>query len=255
MTFSLDQFMYYVCILIRISGFVYTAPFFSMNNVPRKVKTGFSMALALIIFNVIPYEPLEYNTVIDFGIIVVKEVLAGVLMGFFANIAFRILSFAGHLIDIEIGFSMAQEYDPVTSANVTVSANLYSYAVTLMLLVTYMHHHILQAFVDAYRLIPVGGVDINVSIYALMTEYMTDYFIIAFRIVLPLFAVILVINVVLAILAKVAPQMNMFVIGMQLKVITGLAVFIFMAGMLMNVSDHIFNEMFYMMKSVIEYLR
>lgn len=255
MTYSLDYFVFMLCVLVRITGFVYAAPFFSMQNVPNRVKTGFSVALAVIISNVIPYEALVYESVIDFAIIVVKEALAGLLLGFFANISYRILTLAGHMIDMEIGFSMANEYDPVSSSTVTVSSNVYIYSVTLMMLVTYMHHHILQAFVDSYVLVPIGGVSINITLYELMTTYITDFFIIAFRIVIPLFAVVLVTNVILAILAKVAPQMNMFVIGMQLKVLVGLVVFVFIIKMLINVSDFIFDEMIYMMKAVTKYMQ
>ena len=71
---------------------------------------------------------------------------------------------------------------------------------------------ILEAIIDSFVLVPVGGAQINVSIYELMTAFMKDYFILGFRIVLPMFASILLVNTILAILAKVAPQMNMFAI-------------------------------------------
>ena len=252
MTAKLEDIIYFFALLVRITGFIYLAPFFSLKNMPQRVKVGLSISLALVLFQVLPVTALEYETVIDFISLIVKETLCGIIMGLFCNIAFYILGFAGHM---NIGFSMMTEFDPVSNAQVTVTANFYSYAVMLMLLVTNMHRHILMALVDSYQLIPVGQVFIRPAIYQGMAVFLVDYLVIAFRIVLPIFASILIVNVVLAILAKVAPQMNMFVIGIQLKVFVGFIVLIFMVGMIPAVSDFIFTEMMTMLKNAIAYMR
>jgi flagellar biosynthetic protein FliR len=208
-----------------------------------------------MLFQVLPYQELEYTGVISFGILVTKEALAGLIMGFFANICTQILSFAGHMVDMEIGFSMVQEFDPVSYSQVTITANLYQYGVMLMMVITNMHHFIIMAIVDSFKVIPVGEVVINVSIYEAFLDFVVNYFIIGFRIVLPIFAALLIVNTVLAILAKVAPQMNMFVIGMQLKVLIGLLVLLFMVKMIPSIADFIFDEMVVMLKTSIAYLK
>jgi flagellar biosynthetic protein FliR len=240
---------------VRITTFIYTAPFFNQRSVPQRVKIGFSIALALILYQVLPYHELKYLGVIGFGLLVVKEALAGLMMGFFANVCSQILAFAGHMIDMDIGFSMVQEFDPVSNTEVTITANFYQYAVMLMLLITNMHHFIITALVDSFQVIPVGDVVINVSIYKAFLEFVVDYFIIGFRIALPIFAALLIVNTVLAILAKVAPQMNMFVIGMQLKVLVGLLVLLFMVTMIPSVADFILDEMVKMLKTSIAYMK
>ena len=255
MELALEQIVFFMCILVRITGFIYVAPFFSLRSVPQKVKVGLSIALALIMFQIIPYEPLTYVGVIGFASIVIKEVIAGLVMGLFANICAHILTFAGSLIDMEMGFAMVQEFDPISSTQVTITSNLYQYAVMLMMLIMNLHHFILRALVDSYQVIPVGEVVINISIYQAMLNFIIDYFIIGFRIVLPMFAAMLIVNTVLAILAKVAPQMNMFVIGLQLKVFVGLLVLLFMITMIPTVTDFIFTEMMDMLRTAIAYLK
>ncbi len=245
---------YFFCILVRSSGFVFTAPFFNIKNVPRRVKVGFTLALSVVLYAVLPYNGLDYNGIFGYSTLIVGELLAGLILGFLSNICYQILAFAGQLIDTEIGLSMVNEFDPVTSAQVTITGNLYSYAVMLMLMVTYMHHYLLSALVDSYQLVPVGGVNIDSGIYSVMVKFMTDYFVIAFRIVLPIFASILIVNTVLAILAKVAPQMNMFVIGIQLKVLVGLAVLTVMIELLPAVGDFIFGKMMEVLRAAIGYL-
>lgn len=251
---TLQELEFFFAVLVRITGFIYTAPFFGLRNVPARVKIGLSVALAVILAYTLPYEPLQYNGVIGFALLIAGETLSGVILGFLSNICYQILSFAGQLLDMEIGFSMVNEFDPVTSAQVTVSGNLYSYSVMLMLLVTYMHHFLLEALIDSYAVIPVGGVSVNPLIYSVMTKFMTDYFILAFRIVLPVFGAMLLVNTVLAILAKVAPQMNMFVVGIQLKVLVGLAVMLVVIELIPGISRLIFDEMLEVMRSAIAYL-
>ena len=240
--FTIQQLEFFIVMLIRITGFVYTAPFFSLKNSPHSVKVGFSVLLSIIIFMVTPYEPLSYGGVVGYALVVAENLVAGLMLGFLANVCYQIISLAGHLIDMEIGFSMVNEFDPVTSSQVTVSGTFYEYAVMLILMVTYLHHYLL------------GGITFNPLIYNVGLKYIVDFFVLAFRIVLPVFGALLIVNSILAIMAKVAPQMNMFVIGMQLKVLVGLVVMLVVIELLPGVAEFIFDEMFELMRLGISFL-
>lgn len=254
MTFTIENFEAFLLILVRITGFVFTAPFFSLKNVPNRVKAGLSIFMAAIVFYNVPYTSPENESVITFSIIIIKEALAGAIMGFFANIAYQVLSFAGQMIDTEIGFSMINEIDPTSQIQTTITANLYGYMVILIMLITNMHHFFIRAIIDSFQAIKLGEVILDSNIYQIMIKFITDYFIIGFRIVLPVFAAILIVNTILAILVKIAPQMNMFVVGMQLKIIVGLFVMILIIDMVPSVADFIFNEMATLLKSSLEFL-
>lgn len=254
MTFTIENFEAFLLIFVRITGFIYTAPFFSLRNVPTRVKAGLAIFMTAILFYTVSYTSPEYKTVIDYAVLIVGEALAGAIMGFFANIAYQIITFAGQIIDMEIGFSMVNEIDPATSIQTTITANFYGYAILLMMMITNLHHYFIRAIIDSFQVIPLGKVSINPGAYQLMIDFITDYFIIGFRIVLPVFAAILVVNTILAILAKIAPQMNMFVIGMQLKIFVGLFVLILITQLIPSVSDFIFNEMIDMLKKSIDLL-
>lgn len=252
MTITLSNFEVYLLILVRISGFIYTGPFFSQRNVPVRVKSGFSIFLSIIVFFTIPLPMPEYYGIIGFSIIVIKEAIAGALMGLFSNIAYQILAYGGQIMDMQIGFSMVSQLDPSTGIQTTITANFYGYLVMLMMFVTNLHHYFIKAIVDSYRVIGLGEAVFPPNMYRLMLRFIVDYFVIAMRIVLPIFAAILVVNTVLGILAKVAPQMNMFVIGMQLKIFVGLSVLYLIIGLVPSVADFIFNEMIDLFKAVVE---
>lgn len=249
--FTLQNLEYFMLILVRISAFVLAAPFFNMSNTPVRVKVGFSVFFAFLLFQVVDLKGISYETEIEYGILVMKELLVGLLLGYFANICTAILNFAGQVIDMEIGLSMVNILDPVSQMQTTITGNFYMYAVMLMLILTNMHHYILIAFVDTYKIIPIGAAAFRPDMHLVMVQFLVDYFIIGFRIVLPIFASSLLINIILGIMAKIAPAMNMFVIGMQLKIFVGLVVLFLTIGLLPNVSDFIFSEMDKMMKLII----
>ena len=249
--FSVEQLEIFLLVLVRISGFIFTAPFFNHVNVPRNVKISLTFFLSVIVFFILPLERLQYNGVTGYGFLVVQELLLGVVMGFMANICTMILAFTGQIVDMEIGFSMVQEMNPTANMSTTITSNLLTMTVMLIMLVTNLHSYILSAVLDSFKIVEVGEASINIFMYKVMVKFMADYFLIAFRIVLPVFACILLANVVLAILAKVAPQMNMFVIGMQLKVLIGIGVLVLIAVLLPAITEFIYEEMKVMIKYVI----
>ena len=110
----------------------------------------------------------------------------------------------------------------------------------LMMIATGMYRYLFGALADTFILIPVNGAVLRAdSLVDSMLEFLSDYVIIGFRIVLPIFCSILLLNAVLGVLAKVAPQMNMFAVGIQLKVLVGLSVLFLTVGMLPGIGDFV----------------
>lgn len=234
--------------------FVYLAPFYGMRGVPNQVKIGLSFFVSVLLFPMTqPHEPLPYNTVWGYAVIVAKEALTGLFIGYGVSICTSIVSFAGRIIDMETGLSMANLMDPTTREMSSMTGVFYQYAVTLILMVSGMHRYLLTALAETYILIPVNGAVFHTDkLLQTMLTFLNNYISIGFRICLPVFAVMLLLNAVLGIMAKVAPQMNMFAVGLQLKVLVGLCVIFFTVGMLPGIADFIYTEMKEMMVSFVE---
>lgn len=244
-TFSLSVFENFLLVLMRVASFVFVAPFFSLPNVPRRVKVGFSIFVSFIIMSVYhPEEVMAYSNVIGYAVLVLKEVMTGLLIGYAAQICNSIMIFAGNIIDMQIGISMAQEYNPAMRMQSTISGEIYFYMINLMLIVTGMHRYVLRAMIDSFSLFGLGGAAFEWdNLMLAMVAYITDFFIIAFRIMLPVFGAIMITNCILGIMAKVAPQMHMFSIGVQLKIILGFIVLYLTVILLPEVADFIFVQM------------
>lgn len=253
-SFSIYDLEYFLLILTRVSCFVFIAPFFSMNNTPARVRVALSIFVAALLYHTVtPADALLFDTVTDYAILVMKEAVAGLLIGFGANICMSILNFAGHIADMETGLSMVMLMDPNSREQVSITGVLYQYAFTLMLIASGMYRYLLGALADTFVLIPVGGMVFRgEDMVKAIIQFLSDYVIIGFRIVLPIFCVILILNAILGVLAKVSPQMNMFAVGMQLKIIVGLGVLFFTVHMMPGASDFIYREMQTVMASFVE---
>lgn len=244
-SFSIYDLEYFLLILTRVSCFVYVAPFFGMSNTPARVKISISFFISVLLYQVLtPTPAVIYDTVMEYALIVMKEAVAGLLLGLGSNICMSIVNFAGHIADMETGLSMVTLMDPNTKESVSITGAFYQYAFMMMLIATGMYRYLLGALADSFALIPVNGAIFRAdSILHSMITFMNEYIVIGFRIVLPIFCAILLLNAVLGILAKVAPQMNMFVVGIQLKILVGLSVILLTIGMLSGAADFVYQEM------------
>ena len=153
---------------------------------------------------------------------------------------------------MEVGLSMVTLLDPNTKQTTSITGVLYQYVVMLLMIATGMYRYLFAALADTFILIPVNGAIFRgEALLASVIEFLGDYVIIGFRIILPIFCVILLLNAILGILAKVSPQVNMFAVGIQLKVLVGLSIIFFTVGMLPGAADFIFQEMKRMIISIV----
>lgn len=243
-SFSYGDLEVYLLIVVRIMSFIYVCPFFGGNQTPNTVKIGYGLLLSILLYGAVPFYPPDYNTVAGYTVIVLKEAMVGLLIGFAVTLCQQIAAFAGTIVDMQIGLSMVSMMDPSTNQQVTITGSLYSQYLTMALIITGMYQYILHALVDSFTLIPLNGAVINSDrMLQVMLDFMKDYIVIGFRICLPIFIITFITNVILGVLAKVSPQMNMFSVGIQIKIIVGLFIMFFTISMMTDAANFIFINM------------
>lgn len=241
-SFSIYHLEFYLLIFARIAGVVSVAPIYGTRGVPRRIRVGFGLCIALVVVSAIEYTPLEYTTIFGFTVLLVKELLLGLSVGFASNLCMSVINLSGMFIDREIGLTMVTAFDPTTNASTTISADFYNYMVLVIMLCTNMHYFIISAICDSFQVIPVGGAVFDgTTLYTIAITFMQEYFIIAFRIALPIFISITLCNVILGVLAKTAPQMNMFSVGIELKMILGLLVMVVTVMYIPNITENVYR--------------
>lgn len=245
LSFSYDELLTYLLILVRVTCFIFIAPFFNMGNTPARVKIGLGVFVSYLLYQtLLPVEPLVYDNILEYTVMVLKEAMVGLIIGFGANICMAVVNFTGSVVDMETGMAMATLFDPQTNQDTSISGVLYQYAMSLMLIVTGMYQYLLKALAETYILIPINSAIFDKDhLLNSFVKFMGNYMIIALRICLPIFCAMLLLNAILGVMAKVSPQMNMFAVGMQLKILVGLGILFLVATMLPGAADFIFTQM------------
>lgn len=251
---DVKELEFFLLILVRIASFIFVAPFFSTRGVPRQVKIALSVFTAYILYAFYgDHNYPEYTTVFGYAVIVLKEVAVGVLIGQGAQLCSSIVLFAGRIIDMEVGISMASVFDPTTNQEASISGMFLQYGTLIILYASGLHRYLLKALAESYILIPVNKANFHLeNLLQTVITFLGDYIVIGFRICLPIFASITLMNIVLGLLAKLAPQMNMFSVGIQLKLLAGLSVLVLTIGMLPGICDFITISIQKMIVSIVE---
>lgn len=215
----------FILILVRVTSLFMVSPIFGKRNLPSIFKIGFSCMIAVILVNIVNIPAsVNLNSMYDFTLVVLKEFIVGVILGYISFLIFTSIYLAGQLIDTQIGFGIVSVIDPLTNIQVPLTANFY-YALAMVIFFTINGHHMLiEALAKSFDIIPIGTAVLSNTIIPQMVKILEYMFIIGFKISVPIIAAILLTDVVLGILARTMPQMNVFMVGLPLKIIVGLIV-------------------------------
>ncbi len=248
-TLTLEAFL---LVLVRCGTFLSTAPLFGHKSVNARTRVLVAFCIALAIFTVTDPAMPEYSTVFGFSLLIIKEAVIGLSLGFTATFVMEIITMAGEFIDREIGFTMSTSFDPSTGGMVTITAALYDKMVMLVIVLTNLHYYILKALAQSFELLPIGQVDVNYPyIYTNVIGFIGEYFSIGFRISMPVFLGATILNIILGVLAKSSPQMNMFAVGIQLKVTIGLLILSITAMFIPNIATYLMEKIQNMLTTLI----
>ncbi len=251
--YVINNFETILLIFARIGGAIYLIPIFSGNNIPRSVKISFSFIIAVLIFStgIVSYVDFN-NSAIGYIFLLTKEIVTGIILSFIVFMFFSIFYFAGQMLDYQLGFSMVSVFDPLTQIQAPITGNMIYYVCSILLIQSGGLNAILLAIFESYETMPIGSANLigneGIANYFVL---LSSYFIEAgLKIAAPIMGTVIMIDVSLGILVKALPQMNVFVVGMPIKVLIGLTVFLIISPYLSPVFHSVFTEIFFALKEV-----
>ena len=225
------QIAAFVLVLTRMSGIFFISPFFGSLNVPIQLRAVTAIAMTMIIFPVIVRETVVTapGSLLMFAGTVIQEMFVGWLIGFVAFVVMAAINMSGKIMDLQIGFAVANVMDPTSGQqSPLIGSFLYNLSV-IYLLVVNGHHIIITGLVESFRSVPIDRVIWNPAIADFMIDLTGGVFLTGMKIAMPVTFAILITNVGMGILARTMPQMNIFVVGIPMHLMIGL----FMLAMLM----------------------
>ena len=248
------QFETFLLVFVRVSSMLFMFPVFSAPQVPILARFGFSALISFILFRVVPVVPASPD-LYGLALAVVCQLVLGVIVGFVAQLVFIGIQFAGELIDLQIGFAVANVINPTTQQNITIIGEFELAIATLIFLATDAHHLLIQGIAGSFNLVPLPYINLDPSVAGNVVIFVTQAFLIVFKIAAPIVLALFLTNVALAFAAKVAPQMNVFVIGLPLQIGVGLIMMSICIPLLGTVGPQLFHNMAQQMDTVMRGLR
>ena len=221
----------YMLVFVRLAGMIVFNPVLSRKSVPSMVKTGIIFGATVILTPSVPI-PAEYD-IDDFGLVlcIIREIAVGYLLGYVFNIFYYFLSFAGDILDMQFGLSMAKVLDPGSGIQAAFTGKLIDMLFVAYFFATNTHLVLIKTAVYSYNLIPAGAAGINIdAAVGFGIEVFTAAFSVIIRLILPFAAMEFVLEVSMGILMKLIPQIHIFVINMQFKILLAVIMLFVMAG-------------------------
>ncbi|MCI8808550.1 MAG: flagellar biosynthetic protein FliR [Oscillibacter sp.] len=217
------QLTLFLYITARMTGFVQFSPLLGRQGIPATFRGGFILILSVFSFFLTDLTELAPPaTLLGFAVGVMLEMCLGFLLGMVTNFFFFIPQMAGQIMDTQMGMTMNQIYDTGSRANMSQSSMLINILMTLLFFAANGHHTLLRMMVTSGNVVAYGGVSIGTDIVNVMLELFMDCVVLGVKLCMPILAAELLGQLGMGILMKVIPQINVFSINIELKVIIGL---------------------------------
>ncbi|MCJ7615174.1 MAG: flagellar type III secretion system protein FliR [Desulfobacterales bacterium] len=240
---SLPQLQIFFLIFLRVSAIIMFIPIFDSRNIPVLFKAGLAFSISILLFPILKLDNIPFITsAIPFGIGVTGEILLGVIIGLSVSLIFAGIQLAGQLAGFQMGLAIANVMDPVTSAQVSVIAQLNNLLALLIFLTINAHHLFLRAIAESFRLVPPFDFQFSNSLVEHLISISGNMFIIAIKVGSPVIVALLLTSAAFGLISRTVPQMNVFLVAMPLKIVVGLLFLAFALPYLLPFFRQLFNE-------------
>lgn len=206
--------------LIRLLAFITTAPIFGHMSVPARVKVGLAFVATIAIAPTLP-QPVYTLASADGVQLVFEQFLIGIAMGFSLQLIIASIQLAGELIGVQLGFNFAGFFDPQTASQGTPIGAWLGLLALLIFLSINGHLIVLDALADSFRALPLAPDAVRLTDWRRLALLGGELFRIGLYVALPVLGAMLVSNIALGLLARVAPQLNVLAIGFPVTLLVG----------------------------------
>jgi flagellar biosynthesis protein FliR len=216
---------HWLLVFLRVGAFLAVLPFFSAVNFPMPVRAALAALTAALIVPLLPPAPIAHLGLAPLVLVLVREIAAGLLLGFIARMIFYAADLAGSIIATEMGLNMAPMFNPLSQTQTQAPGTILFLLASVVMLTLDLHHWILVGFQRTYAWLPIGGAHLSSSLFTCVIRHTSQVFFVTVQITAPLIAMSFIITVVFAVIARAVPQMNVFVESYTFRIVGGLLVF------------------------------
>lgn len=230
-TFLVSRFMVFTLVLTRTSGLVMTAPIFGTQALPRRVRGLMAVAMSLLVtpvFLTTSIPPIA--NLAEFGRLLANEALVGLLLGLGTNILFSGIQVAGQIVSQLSGLSLADVYSPGFDEDVSIFSNLLYFLTLAVFVAIGGHRMVTQALLETFSALPPGHAALGSNFVDVLVNILAQAFALGIRAAAPLLTALLLANLVLGLISRTLPQINVIAVGFSLNAMLAMGLLFLTVG-------------------------
>jgi len=240
---------FYFLIFARLVGVFVQAPLFGRpKGVPAPVQVGYSLAISLVMYSILPIPKHLPENAVEYGFAIAGQVSIGLMLGFASYMVAAGLQFAGEIIDVQMGLSIAANFDPSAGGTVNMIRQFQFRLALLVWIFIHGDYFFFKAIRRSYELIPPDTSALTQGAVFKLVDMTSGLFVMGLELSAPVVAALFITNVALGLLNRAAQQFNVFMISFPLSILIGMGVMILGLGTLMsraipNLYSHLNHDM------------
>lgn len=243
----MGNFVALLMVTARVSGIFTFNPIFSRQNVPTRIKVGTTLVMSMVTMGYMGGD-MTYTVsgILPFVFNLGKELLVGLILGFFVNLILTVIIYAGEVMDTQIGFGMAKAMDPMTGIQMPLFANLFYYLFILYFFIVGGHLKYIELFIKSYDILPFGYsfTPDTLNLVKFIVDYLGVVLTLAVKFAMPVLAAELITEFIIGVMMRAVPTIQIFVLNIQLKIVVGMAVLLAIAKPMSDFLDYLLGIMF-----------
>lgn len=248
-----QNFDYFILVFIRVTALIVSSPIFGRKNVPNIIKICFCLLLTYIVFTAYQNAPdIYYSGILEYVLLCIKEMLFGLVLGYVTTLFFSIAQIAGYVIDMQMGFGMVNVFDVQSNISVPLTGNFLYIIMIVSFFGVNGHLQLINILYATYRQIPAGAVTLNPKIAVTALEVFIQAFLLAINVAMPMIASGLLGEVAMGFIIRTVPQMNVFVVGIPLKILLGFLILLLVLPVYVLFTGEIFKNLFASIQKMLE---
>ncbi|MGQ9615733.1 MAG: flagellar biosynthetic protein FliR [Spirochaetota bacterium] len=232
MDFFVENFQVFLLILVRMFGMFVVAPFFSSGVIPLRIRAVMSVYIAACIF------PMVVNTIgtvpenfFSYAMMISSEALIGILIGFLVSIIFGAFQLAAIFFSFQMALGIAEVVDPLSEVGVTLVGQLWTLLGIMVFIAIDGPQMLVMATFESYKSVPLFHImRHSETMYRALVDTFGSMFFVALKLSFPILTTLFLLSVTLGLLAKAAPQMNIFMLGFPIQIGIGFIIMLVVMG-------------------------
>ncbi|CUX49404.1 flagellar biosynthetic protein FliR [Clostridium sp. C105KSO13] len=246
------EFVLFTLILMRMSGFVFLNPVLGRKNIPALFKAGMVFALTIGVYPLAQIPDTEITSAIVLGVLLLKEFALGYLTGFVMQLFDMVVTYAGAVIDFQMGLSMSTVYDAQNQTQTAMTGNILQIYYLLLFFAVDGHLALIKILSESGKVVPYAGVVLGPDAARSILNIFVECIVLAVKLAFPMIAFEFLMEIATGLLMRIIPQINLFVISIQLRVILGIIMMVFMVSPAGNFLNSLITDT---MKTIQDVLR